>query len=391
MDYEEKEMLQIRMFGGFCIKWKEREIVSSVRTKKLWMLIEFLILYREQPVSQEELFLALWNQEECDNPSSALKNLIYRARNYLQKELGIDAELILFKDGGYRWTPDLPCWIDCEEMQRCFENSISGSLEDRIAMLRRAVLLYQGTFLPRMGYVSWVQQERVKYEKMYETCAIRLSELLLENEKYEELIRIMEYAASQHPESEELCAALLRGYLKAGYYHKALEYYNSIANSRKTTALHHLYEQLIRNINAVDFDLSTIKEELREAESEVGAFLCEYSVFKNIYRMQARSLMRDNRYLLIGLVALSGEDGREIQPALQNQITEAVKETLVVGLRRGDAVSQYGKNQFVLLLSHMEESDGQNVAERLEKSYEKNYPDLPVTWNVRFSRIEPME
>ena len=70
---------------------------------------------------------------------------------------------------------------------------------------------------------------------------------------------------------------------------------------------------------------------------------------------------------------------------------EGVKETLIVGLRRGDVVSQYADNQFVLLLPLRDESEGHLVVNRLKRNYDANYPGLQMTWQVRFRQVEPIE
>ncbi len=391
MEQNQRNIMAIRMFGGFWIRWGEYEITSSVRTKKLWMLIEFLILHRGQAVTQDQLYLALWNQEECDNPSSALKNLVYRARNFLQKEFHTNEELIVFRDGGYWWNPDIPCLVDCEEMKRLLEAAQSAPYDERTINLQQAFALYKGIFLPRMEFADWVQRYRIRYQKMYESCVAQLSDFLLREKHIEKLIGFIKKAIEIDPESEDFRRILLQAYLEAGYYQKGLEYYQSITNKQNSTKLHELYERLIQNVNTVDFDLSAIKDELRKAENEVGAFFCDYNVFKNIYQIQARSLLREGRFLYVGLLVLSGISGGEIEPAIKSQVIEAVKETLVVGLRRGDVVSQYAENQFVMLLPLTDLQAGQIVTERLEKNYQLHYPELAVNWNIRFSQIEPIE
>ena len=87
-----KKELKVCMFGGFSIRYGEKELTeNSGRMKKVWALIEFLLAYRGNDVSQENLMEALWGDEEFVNPLGTLKNLVYRARKLLME---------LTKEGG---------------------------------------------------------------------------------------------------------------------------------------------------------------------------------------------------------------------------------------------------------------------------------------------------
>ena len=44
------------------------------------------------------------------------------------------------------------------------------------------------------------------------------------------------------------------------------------------------------NVNSVEMDLNVIKSDLKEAVKTKGAFWCDYTIFKNIYRIHARSI-----------------------------------------------------------------------------------------------------
>lgn len=143
--------------------------------------------------------------------------------------------------------------------------------------------------------------------------------------------------------------------------------------------------------NTIDFDLSVLQEGLRDMESEVGAYFCTFDLFRNIYRLQTRLLLRGGQQFYLALLTLSGTDGPELSRDRHSQMMEGVKETLIVGLRRGDVVSQYAENQFVLLLPLQDESEGYLVVDRLKRSYSANYPGLQMNWQVRFRRVEPIE
>ena len=112
----------IRMMGGLSLSRDGKTVATSdSRMKKVWTLIAYLVLHRNDPISLEELTGILWNGSECNNPSNALKNLAYRSRRMMEPlHREGEGEFIIFANGVYLWNPDIPCRVDCEEMEECY-------------------------------------------------------------------------------------------------------------------------------------------------------------------------------------------------------------------------------------------------------------------------------
>ena len=98
--------ISVKMLGGFTVRMGDQMISEADgRTKKVWMLIEYLIANRSHDISQEKLIEALWDDEECDAPFNALKNLVYRARKQLAELYpGKKVEFIRFVRNTYSWN-----------------------------------------------------------------------------------------------------------------------------------------------------------------------------------------------------------------------------------------------------------------------------------------------
>ena len=76
--------IEIQMLGEFAITINGNTITNlKGRTKRVWMLIEYLIANRHSDISIEKLIDVLWGEDECGDPVNALKNLVYRARTCL--------------------------------------------------------------------------------------------------------------------------------------------------------------------------------------------------------------------------------------------------------------------------------------------------------------------
>lgn len=106
--------IEIQMLGEFAITINGNTITNlKGRTKRVWMLIEYLIANRHSDISIEKLIDVLWGEDECGDPVNALKNLVYRARTLLKDLCGDSSpEFIRFMRGTYSWNNSYPCTVD---------------------------------------------------------------------------------------------------------------------------------------------------------------------------------------------------------------------------------------------------------------------------------------
>ena len=112
--------VQVSMLGGFRLQANGHEVDESLnRARQLWNLLEYLIAFRHRDISPDELVDVLWHNDEIDNPSSALKNLVYRVRTILVSH-GIPGakNMILCQRGTYSWNNALTTTVDIEEFER---------------------------------------------------------------------------------------------------------------------------------------------------------------------------------------------------------------------------------------------------------------------------------
>ena len=140
----ENNKIAVKMLGEFSIQCGDRVVTDNVgRVKKVWMLIEYLLANRDKSVSQEKIIDILWSEEECENPTNALKNLVYRARTML-RELGTDEEYICYVRNSYEWNNDIPCEIDIEQFEFWWKKALSDPQEKKLDDYLHAVELYRG-------------------------------------------------------------------------------------------------------------------------------------------------------------------------------------------------------------------------------------------------------
>ena len=113
--------VRIRTLGEFSLQTDTIKISDTDnRTRKVWSLLAYLVCHRGTVVSQKKLIELLWGDDPLSaNPENALRITFHRARaslNQLWPTAGHD--LIIRKDGGYTWNPEIPVTVDSEEFDQ---------------------------------------------------------------------------------------------------------------------------------------------------------------------------------------------------------------------------------------------------------------------------------
>ena len=380
--------IYIRTFGKFSIECEGVALSEqSVRTKKAWLLIQYLVTNRDKDLSVDRIITDIWGTEENDDPLNVLKNLVYRARNILKKLApGKDVDFILYKQNTYSWNSALPCEIDCEAFVSHLREA-EGAADDnqRIDRYIQAISLYTGEFLPQSSYADWVVSRSTALATTYLNAVERVSQLLEEQGRLDELVEIVERAATLYLLEERVHRLLLHAYVASGRYSKAIKHYNYISELFYkelgvclSDDIRSMYRQIITGISSVEMDLSSICEDLRESVQVKGAYFCDYEVFKNIYRVQARSISRTGQSIHVVLMTVLNENGLADEKTIRRGLDE-LRNILLSSLRRGDVVSAFSASQFVVMLPMTTLEQAQMVPDRLLEKYHT----LQVQVNIR--------
>ena len=143
--------LQIQMLGEFSLSSSINRISDSEnRSRKVWSLLAYLIYHRHRIVPQSELLALLWGDSaRGNNPIGALKTTFHRVRATLDRLWpSAGHQLILSRDGGYIWNPDIPVTLDIDEFDRLCSAKYADD-EERLSNLLTALNMYRGDFLDR--------------------------------------------------------------------------------------------------------------------------------------------------------------------------------------------------------------------------------------------------
>ena len=81
------EHIDVQMFGNFVLCTQSQKISDNEnRSRKVWLLLAYLIYHRNRIVSEEELMSLLWGESPRGaNPISTLKTTLHRVRTSLDR------------------------------------------------------------------------------------------------------------------------------------------------------------------------------------------------------------------------------------------------------------------------------------------------------------------
>ncbi|MDO5601412.1 MAG: BTAD domain-containing putative transcriptional regulator [Oscillospiraceae bacterium] len=377
-----KQKVEIHFFGRFMIRVDGREMnVFSPRSEQLLTLLEYLAVYRGKSVPQEELFEILW-PEETGNPAGALKNLVYRVRTaFVQGGWEAGKELIVYTGAGYAFNTTFLCETDTETFERLLKAAGDETLdaEKRLPLYQTAFDLYRGDFLAAQGAEIWTLPLNRYYHTLYFENLYPYLELLLKKGEYARVQKTAAAAVAIDQFDEKAHQYLMRAFIlqkrpaeAVNHYHYIqMLFYNELGVNL-TEETEKLYREVFKTVNRVELDFDRIKRDVQETGEIEGAYFCDYSVFKSIYRLEARAAARSGTPCCIALITLDGPGGEPPAPKTAGDMMEQLKRLLVESLRKGDIVTLFSATQYVVLLQEVTEENAGKVVGRLKKRFEKD-------------------
>lgn len=362
---EVQEQFHAHMFGTFQFIGENGVLNDeTLRSEMLTRLLAYLLINRKRALSVSELTDVLWGDDEnTDNPAGALKNLMYRLRTVMKKTLG-EKQYIITGHGSYYWNQELEVHMDSEDFDRLGKQAEKNGIGDgeRIEALRDSLDIYEGIFLEKLSREHWVMPMSTYYHSQYLLRAKKLAALYEEDKQYQLMASVCKSAIDADNLDEELHYLFIKALIGQGEKNLAMEHYRKATDTlyeslgtKPSEKLRDLYQQLLEDQHDIQDDLETIQEEMtQEKENPQGAFLCEYGVFKEIYRLELRRVERLGISEYIVLLTIEpkeyiSREGAAYLKILTNSVNN-MQEVLCTYLRSVDVASRYSGSQFVVML-----------------------------------------
>ncbi len=392
--------LDIRMLGEFSLRSGSSEINDgNNRSRKIWLLMAYMIYYRNRPITSEELITLLWRDEEgSTNPGNALKTMFHRLRTSLNElDPHGGRELIHHQDGTYAWNTAVDITLDIDEFDRfCREASLAKTPERKLEYYLKALPLYGGDFLSKMSAESWVVPISVYYHNLYVQSVLETIPLLEEAGRWAESVKLCRQAIVQEPYMEDLYRHLMVALIRQDDLAGAVKVYEDMSELLLTNfgimpseESLNLYRQATKTVNERTVSSGIILEQLREDVDPGGALVCEYDLFKVLYQWIARAVVRNGDAVHLALISISDSAGKELPRRSLDRAVENLQELIRSSLRRGDVVARCSVSQFILLLPQANYEHSCMVCDRILKAFSRQYPHSPAVLHASIHPLEP--
>ncbi|MBE6631813.1 MAG: hypothetical protein E7623_03845 [Ruminococcaceae bacterium] len=382
------KILKVKMLGTFSLELGDKQINCDInRSKRIWVLLAYIIFNHKRTVSQNELIDIFWNDEkDRANPAGSLKTSLHRARGILElldPELG--REVIVYGKGGYRVSPYVKVELDTEAFEELYEKKDYGS----------ALSLYGGEFLSKLSSDTWTVPIATFYQNLYGKCLEIHLPRLFEEEKYEECILRCKEALLADPYRESIYQHLMRSLIAADKREEAIAIYEEMnkllmANFGviPSPESRELYREALRTVSHDFVHPGTLNEQLRESGPVDGALICDYDFFKMLYQAEARLIARSGNAVHIALISVKSKNGDKLTRRILDNAMESLTEHLRRSLRKGDIISKCSPAQLIIMLPNANFENSCMVCKRVIKAYEKLKPHSTV--KIDFS-VQPMD
>jgi len=380
--------INVELLGGFVITYGDTYITEQVkRSSKIWKLLQYLIAHRGKSIPQEELIDVFCDGDIVGNPGSALRTMVYRARSALADSgLPYAEEMIVTKNGGYSWNNAAQCTVDTEEFEAlCKKAGTKISDEVRLELLLKAIDLYKGDFLPNSAGDMWVMPLSRWYRSLFIGCVHEALELLSGTGRDSKAEELCSKALQLDPFDEKTLEYHIRALLAQDKYVEASEEYKrsetmfyDVLGVSFSDNLRALHDQIQRPAIDEGVTLETLLDEWLEGADFPGAYYCDLSVFKILFRIEARSVPRSGRTAYIIRIDTKHEPNTK-SGGVMKQLGTIIPGTL----RMGDLFTRASPSQYLLMLHSLTYENCKDLINRILYSLDSKYLTKVIATTIR--------
>jgi len=385
--------LTIKTLGKFSVNIGGKTVSDNIsRSKKTWRLFKYLITNRHKMVPIESLIEALWPDDEPVNPEKSLFTLMSRLRKLLNAD-GSAEPYILFHHESYQWNPELSVDLDVSEFEKLYSRANGAKTdEDKMPLLVRAVEIYTGDYMAESAYETWILPVTNYYKRLYISCVLDLADIYARAAMFDDIIKLCNKAVLNEPYEEAIQGRLIQALGINGemidakkHYHRFSDLMMKEFGAQPSEEFRSLSQGML-DFDGEQFEISAIKRRLDEGVGRRGVFFCTADIFDQIYQFDKRSDERMKFPVFLGLITLVFENEKHSGKSLRAAML-TLRQCLMRTLRQGDVVSQYSKNQFVLLLSAYLPANAEAALMRVNRMFMKEYTGEPCDISINTSEI----
>lgn len=392
--------MKMQLFGGFSLSNETISISEkSLHSNKLVRLLVYIVLHRDRSLNHQELIDTFWEDDRSKNPAGALKNLVYRLRTEL-KQLE-EQELILTFSGAYQWNPDFMVEVDCEVFEKLAKRARSETDPvRRQALCEAAMKLYDRNVPASLAMESWMISILTYYRLLYQETAKYLAKIYAQEQEWDLLEGMCRTVLAEDNLDEDMHYWLIKSQVGKKNYEQAMGYYESAKHCfydnlgiRESGRFDQIYDEILALTDNAPAHMDDVLNSVNENQTPNQAFVCEYPVFREIYRMEARRAKRTGipEYVLLITLRKQGKDSSDVMDSRIRTGMQILENILRSTLRIGDVTARYSSTQYVLLLSTCTYESALAVAERLQNKFRSEAGKRRLTLQFEIEELHDVE
>ena len=375
---DQKSILCARMLGKEEITYEGESIFGSKNcTTKAVRLLLILLYNGEEGITRSRLLEELYGREEMADAANNLRVTVHRLKKILAEANLPAFEYIVLKNGIYKWNSPMKTVVDALEFQKRVAEADHEADEDKKAeILKEALQLYQGEFLPLLSSDEWVVIESIRLKELYSKSLQWLCSYLKKCKEYEEILQLVEPACRIYP-LDEWQSVKIDCYIERNLYEDALQEYEKtvkllseelgVAPSEK---MMNQFRTMSERISSRPRLIGEIKGSLQEEGEERGAFYCTAPSFRDAYRMMQRSMERNGQSVYLMLCTITDGKGHCMRESEKlEHMSETLHQSIKKSLRRCDTFTRYNSAQFLIMLTGINEENCNIVADRITDEF----------------------
>lgn len=387
------DTIRIQMMDTFTVFINEKNAeYLATKSRKGAAFMQYLILNKGQPVQNYRLLSTLWADEAGANPENALKTLVSRFRTLLNQISDGFGRCIVADRGAYHWENLPGMTVDVYELDDIFDriSSVKDDPDELKKLYQNMMLLYKGDLLQHLEQNDWVITRATSMHNKYMSAVYSYIEMLKSENNYNEIANVCRTALDVDNFDDRIHMELMTALINTNRTNEALIQYKHVTHInyrylgvQPSKEMQEFYKQIIRSGKTLDFNLDSIRNELRESGKQRGAFVCEYSVFKEIYNLQMRNLERLGSTMFLCVIMVGNPDEPITDSIKQDNIMNGLLEILCNNLRKGDTITHFSPTIFALLLPTVNYTTGNLVLERVKRLFYQRYPNSNIPFSYR--------
>ena len=366
-------LLEVQLLGEFTLKYRgERVIVGKNSSPRFLQLLQLLWLKGEEGLTKTQIMDALYETDSLTNVNNSFNNLVYQMRKQMIAAGLPDEDYIVRRRGIYIPDRAVPLKVDVQDFRDLMEEG--GAAEDEAARVKayeEAARIYTGELLPDMPVTPWIVDESILLKALYEKCINWLADFYHREGETEKLLALYQRASGIYQDNDwkageiECLVELGRIQEAVALYKTAVRYCRESLGITPPAHLQEAYRKLQEKAGAV------AEDESEEGNASGGAYYCGFDSFIDVYRVISRNFSRIGRNVMLVTCTIETPEGTKRKKAEKKAVTDAMRIALQRSVRDGDAYTNCGEDQFMILLAGMNRDSCENLYTHIMRSFKE--------------------